>query len=74
MIQQLLAFIKEEQSKLTAENNAEDVASHLIDELLDPVIPDSGLIGMELMRYAGAYLLFEEQIDRDALVQVIKDL
>ena len=74
MIQQLLAFIKEEQSKLTPENNAEDVASHLIDELLDPVIPDSGLIGMELMRYAGAYLLFEEQIDRDALVQVIKDL
>jgi hypothetical protein len=38
------------------------------------VIPDSGLLGMELMRYAGAYLLFEEQIDRDALVQVIKDL
>jgi hypothetical protein len=29
---------------------------------------------MALLRYAGAYLLFEEQIDRDALVQVIKDL
>ena len=60
--------------QLSPEENADDVASHLIDELLDPEIQHSGLLGMEFMCYAGAYLLFEEQIDRDTLVQVIKYL
>ncbi len=73
MIQQLLAFIREEQSKFSPEENAEQVACSIVGELLDPEIPQSGLLGMELPRYTAAYLLFEEQIERDALVRVIKD-
>ena len=55
MIQQLLDFIKEEQDKLSPKESAEDVASHLISEFLDPEIPHSRLLGMALMRYAGSY-------------------
>jgi hypothetical protein len=34
--------------QLSPEENADDVASHLIDELLDPEIPHSGFLGMGL--------------------------
>jgi hypothetical protein len=73
MVQQLLPFIREEQTRLTPEENAERVACAVVSELLDPEIPQSGLLGMELLRYTAAYLLFEEAIDRDALIEVIKN-
>ncbi|MEO2177955.1 MAG: hypothetical protein ABGY96_28220 [bacterium] len=72
MIQQLLAFIKEEQSKLTPEENAEQVACSIVSELLDPEIPGSGLLGIELLRYTTAYLLFEESMNRDTIIEIIK--
>jgi hypothetical protein len=74
MIAGLIELIQAEQSKITPAENADDVAANLVNQLLDLDIPYSDLLGLALLRYTVAYLLFEEQIDRDALVQVIKDI
>ena len=74
MIAGLIEFIREERDKVTPQENADDVASSIINELLDRDIPHSDLLGLALLRYAGAYLLFEEQIDRDTLLKAIKDI
>jgi hypothetical protein len=74
MIAGLIEFIREERDKVTPQENADDVASSIVNELLDIEIPHSDLLGLALLRYAGAYLLFEEGFDREALVQAIKDI
>jgi|TARA_B110001454_G_C12669867_1_gene413275 hypothetical protein len=74
MITGLIELIQADRDRVTPAENADDVASSIIDELLDSEIPHSDLLGLALLRYAGAYLLFEEQFDRAALVQVIKDI
>jgi hypothetical protein len=74
MVAGLFEFIQAECDQVTTAENADDVASSIINELLDSEIPHSDLLGLALLRYAGAYLLFEEQFDREALVQAIKDI
>ena len=74
MLAGLVEFIQAERDKVTPEQNADDVASSIVNELLDVDIPHSDLLGLALLRYAGAYLLFEEQIDRDTLLKAIKDI
>ena len=74
MVTGLIELMREEQGRVTPEQNADDVASSIVNELLDIEIPHSDLLGLALLRYAGAYLLFEEGFDRKALVQAIKDI
>jgi hypothetical protein len=74
MLAGLVEFIQAERDKVTPAENADDVASSIVNELLDREIPHSDLLGLALLRYAGAYLLFEEGFDREALVQAIKDI
>lgn len=50
MIAGLIELIQAERDRISPQENADDVASNLINQLLDLEIPNSDLLGLALMR------------------------